>query len=110
MSEERLSLMQRFRLMDEAAQRKLIRYAGSGAIVIVVGLILVIAGLFLNTGMYSIGSLLIGFGAIIVLVGIIRMMIGLINPPSPNDIPSSHEDDEQQTDLAEHIFEQNDHS
>lgn len=110
MSEERLSLMQRFRLMDEAAQRKLIRYAGSGAIFVVVGLLMIIAGLFLNTGMYSVGSLLIGFGAIVVLIGVIRIMIGFINPPSPDVIPSSYEDTEPQSELAEHIFEQDDRS
>ncbi|SRR5579885_1397657 len=109
MSEERLSLMQRFRLMDEAAQRKLIKYAGSGAIFFIVGLLMILIGFFLNTGMYSAGTLLIGFGAIIALIGIIRIMIGFINPPSPVDIPLSS-DDTEPSNLDEQIFEQGDHS
>ena len=109
MSEEKLSLMQRFRLMDEAAQRKFIKYAGSGAVLVIVGLLMIIVGFFLNTGMYSAGSLLIGFGAIVALIGIIRAMIGFINPASPVDIPLSS-DNTEQPELAEQIFESDNRS
>ncbi|HZO73333.1 MAG TPA: hypothetical protein VFB60_14125 [Ktedonobacteraceae bacterium] len=109
MSEEKLSLRQRFRLMDEAAQRKFIKYAGSGAVLVIFGLLMIIIGLFLNTGMYSAGSLLIGFGAIAVLIGIIRAMIGFINPASPVDIPLAP-DDTEQPELAEQIFESDNRS
>ncbi|HLZ56367.1 MAG TPA: hypothetical protein VKR06_05415 [Ktedonosporobacter sp.] len=86
---ERISLLYRFRHLEEAERHKLIRYAWSGLLIIFFGLILLGLGLtqYLNTGTaYSSAGLLIGFGAIIVLVGIIRILIGLINPWSPTDL------------------------
>jgi len=95
---ERITLLYRFRHLEEAERHKLIRYALSGLFIIVLGLILLGLGLaqYFNTGTaYSSAGLLIGFGAIIIFIGIIRILIGLINPWSPTDLtpPPPPEDD-----------------
>ncbi len=104
MSEEKLSLIDRFKLMDEAAQHKLMKYVKSGTMLIGLGLVVILIGLFLKSGISSAEVLLIGFGGLIILFGIIRVMIGFINPTSPNDIPPPPV---KQPDLDSQIFEHN---
>jgi hypothetical protein len=72
--------------MDRAVWRKWNKYTWSGFLLIGVGLIMIAAGLLLNTGAYSAEGLLLGFGAIVILIGIVRVFIGLINPLAPGDI------------------------
>src|SRR5690349_19798278 len=83
---KRLRLLFQFRLLDEAAQRKLIKFAWSGLLIVIFGLVLIVLGIRLNTGAYSTEGLLIGFGAIAVLIGIVRVLIGFINPMTPTDL------------------------
>src|SRR5690349_22291926 len=85
-SGDRIRLLDRFRQMDKAAQRKLIKFIWSGLLIIVLGLVLIVVGLDLNTGAYSAEGLLAGFGAIAVIVGIIRLLIGFIRPLSPTEL------------------------
>jgi hypothetical protein len=107
-SGDRIKLLDRFRQMDKAAQRKLIKFVWSGLLFIVLGLILVVVGLNLNTGAYSAEGLLAGFGAIAVIVGIIRLLIGFIRPLSPTDLDAMEIEEEVRVeqDLDAQLFEQ----
>ena len=101
----RLRLLDRFRHLDEAAQKKWIKYTLSGLFTMLFGFILIIIGLLLNSGAYSAEGLLIGFGVIAILVGVVRLLIGFINPPSPDDIDPPLEPPEEE-ELDNQIFEQ----
>lgn len=74
-------------VLEKAKTRKWNRFVWSGLVILVIGIILVMIGFDLNTGVntFSSESLLIGIGAIIALVGIIRILIGIINPSIPAD-------------------------
>jgi len=106
-SGDRIRLLDRFRQMDKAAQRKLIKFVWSGLFFIVLGLVLIVVGLDLNTGADSAEGLLAGFGAIAVIVGIIRLLIGFIRPLSPTDLDTMEEVEEQhdEQDLDAQLFE-----
>jgi hypothetical protein len=114
LSGDKVKLLDRFRQMDRAAQRKLIKFVWSGLLFIVLGLVLIAFGLSMHTGAYSAEGLLTGFGAIVVIVGVIRLLIGFINPLSPSDLDavrdiSATEEEERQreaTELDEQLFEQ----
>lgn len=107
-SGDRIKLLDRFRHMDKAAQRKLIRFVWSGLFFIVLGLVLIVIGLDLNTGADSAEGLLAGFGAIAVIVGIIRLLIGFIRPLSPTDLDTMEVVEEElrtEQDLDAQLFE-----
>lgn len=72
--------------MEKASRRKFFRYTGSGILVAVVGILVIIYGFALREGAYSPEGLIIGIGAIIVIVGIVRVLIGLIKPSTPADL------------------------
>ena len=106
MSQQRVRLLGRFRQMDEAVQRKMIKYTWSGLLIIAIGLVLIIVGVGREASPTQ--MLLIGFGAIVVLVGIIRVLIGFINPRSPSDLSPLPPELVEQTptgELHEQIFE-----
>lgn len=75
-------------VLKRAMVRKWNRFVWSGLVILAIGVILVMIGFRLNTGVntFSSESLLIGSGAIIALIGIIRILIGVINPSIPADI------------------------
>jgi hypothetical protein len=106
---DRVRLLDRFRQVDKAAQRKLIKFVWSGLLFVVIGLVLIVIGLDLNTGAYSAEGLLIGFGAIAIIVGVIRLLIGVIRPLSPSDLDTMQEAEEQpneEQDLDAQLFEE----
>jgi hypothetical protein len=107
-SGDRIRLLDRFRQMDKAAQRKLIKFVWSGLLFIALGLVLIVVGLDMNTGAYSAEGLLAGFGAIAVIVGIIRLLIGFIRPLSPTDLDTMEVEEEirAESDLDAQLFEQ----
>ncbi len=74
-------------VMERVKTRKWNRFVWSGLVILAIGVILVMIGFDLNTGVntFSSESLLIGSGAIIALIGIIRILIGIINPSIPAD-------------------------
>ena len=74
-------------VLDRVKVRKWNRFVWSGLVIVAIGVILVMYGFDLNTGVntFSSESLLIGIGAIIALIGIIRILIGIINPSIPAD-------------------------
>jgi hypothetical protein len=107
-SGDRIRLLDRFRQMEIATQRKLIKFVWSGLLIIMLGLILIVVGLDLNTGAYSAEGLLVGFGAIAIIIGIIRLLIGFIRPLSPSDLDAAEVEAEEQaaSDLDAQLFEQ----
>lgn len=105
---EKVRLLSRFRHMEEAARHKLIKFAWSGFLIVLLGIVMIAAGLILGTGAYSPEGLLIGFGFIVVIVGIIRMLIGFINPTTPADLPPEPATENVPTDLDSQLFEQED--
>lgn len=86
MAEDRANIVEQTEIMEKAVRRKWNKYIWSGLVIIIVGLIMIIVGVGLNTGAYSSEGLLIGFGALVVIAGIIRLLIGVINPSSPEDL------------------------
>jgi hypothetical protein len=108
-SGDKIRLLDRFRQVDKAAQRKLIKFVWSGLLIVVIGLVMIVVGLDLNTGAYSAEGLLIGFGAIAVIVGIIRLLIGFIRPLSPTDLDTMEiieEEKQVEPDLDAQLFEE----
>jgi hypothetical protein len=73
--------------LDLANRRKLVRYLGSGLLIVVLGLIVLWIGLNVTTKAYSTEALVVGLGIVILVVGIIRILIGLIRPSIPEDLP-----------------------
>ena len=105
-SGERIRLLGRFRQLDVATQRKLVKFVWSGLLIMAFGFVLIIVGLILDTGAYSAEGLLIGFGIIAVIVGLIRLLIGFINPLSPSDLaPVEQEESKPANDLDAQLFE-----
>jgi uncharacterized membrane protein HdeD (DUF308 family) len=86
MADDRANIVEQTEVLEKAVRRKWNRYTWSGLVIILVGLIMIISGVALNTGAYSAEGLLIGFGALVVIAGIIRILIGVINPATPEDL------------------------
>jgi hypothetical protein len=70
-------------LVVERKKRKFIR---SGLLVMLIGVILITSGHFLNTGANSIDGWIVGVGVIVELVGLLRLLIGLIRPLVPSQM------------------------
>jgi NhaP-type Na+/H+ or K+/H+ antiporter len=106
-SGDKIRLLNRFRQMDKAAQRKLIKFVWSGLLFVVMGLVLIAIGLNLHDEAGE-GLLLGGFGAMAVIVGVIRLLIGVIRPLSPGDLDALEQEEEQraENDLDAQLFEQ----
>jgi len=104
-SKAKVRLLDRFRHLDEAEQRKMNKYTWSGLLFILVGFILIALGLLQHTGAYSAEGLLIGIGAIVTLIGILRSLIGFINPFPPNDLNTVTQHSHTQ-ELQDQLFEQ----
>lgn len=102
-STQGLKLLTEFKQLDEAAQRKFIRYTLSGVVIVVLGLVLIFVGIQFGSAASSVEVLLIGLGAIIVIVGIIRVLIGFITPRSPTELDESSEQ-ETAKELDEELF------
>ena len=73
-------------VLEDVEERKKRKFTWSGLLVIVVGLAMIIFGLMLHTGAYSLEGVLVVVGGIVVLIGILRILIGLINPIVPSQL------------------------
>lgn len=82
MANDEANLPQRLRVFDRAVWMKWNKYALSGSLVILGGLIILALSFILSPQSY----LLLGLGALVVLIGIIRLLIGFINPIAPTDL------------------------
>jgi hypothetical protein len=73
-------------VLEEAEERKKRKFTWSGLVLVGVGLLVIALGLLLNTGLYSIETLIVGGGVIVVIIGFLRILIGLINPIVPDQL------------------------
>ena len=86
MAEQHSELISEVEVLERAVWRKWNKFTWSGLIIIGIGCVLIISGILMHTGAYSVEGLLVGFGAIIILIGLVRVFIGIINPALPSDL------------------------
>ena len=73
-------------ILRVAEKQKRRRFVPRGIVSLVVGIVLLAIGMFLNTGIRSLEGFLIGVGLLAIIIGIIMILIGLINPLIPDQI------------------------
>jgi hypothetical protein len=73
-------------ILEAATERKMRKFAPSGLIVLLVGVVLIGTGLFIHSGEYTIGGFIVGVGVIVVIIGMCRILIGLIKPIVPSQL------------------------
>ncbi len=73
-------------ILDAATERKMRKFAPSGLIILLVGVVLIGTGLFIHSSEYTIGGFIVGVGVIVVIVGMCRLLIGLIKPIVPSQL------------------------
>ena len=73
-------------ILEAATERKMRKFAPSGLIVMLVGVVLIGIGLFIHSGEYTIGGFIVGVGVIVVIIGMCRLLIGLIKPIVPSQL------------------------
>ena len=72
--------------LEAATERKMRKFAPSGLIVLLVGVVLIASGLFIHSGEYTVGGFIVGVGVIVVIIGMCRLLIGLIKPIVPGQL------------------------
>jgi hypothetical protein len=75
-------------ILEAVAERKMRKFAPSGLIVAIVGVILIASGLVIHASDNTIGGFMVGVGVIVVIVGMCRFLIGLIMPVFPSQLRS----------------------
>ncbi len=73
-------------ILEAAAERKKRKFAPSGLILLLVGVILIASGLAIHARDYTIGGFIVGVGVIVVIIGACRLLIGLIKPIVPSQL------------------------
>jgi len=73
-------------ILEAATERKMRKFAPSGLIVLLVGVVLIGTGLLIHSGEYTIGGFVVGVGVIVVIIGMCRLLIGLIKPIVPSQL------------------------
>jgi len=74
-------------ILEAAVKRKMRKFAPSGFIVFIIGVILIAIGLFVHSAdNATIGGFLVGVGVIVVIIGLCRFLIGLIRPIIPSQL------------------------
>jgi hypothetical protein len=86
MADPKPDLVREERLLQRAIWRKWNKFIWSGLFSIIIGLVVISAGILFNSGLNPIAALIIAAGVIFVIVGVIRLLIGIINPLSPKDL------------------------
>jgi hypothetical protein len=86
MADTKPDIVEENRILERAIWRKWNKFIWSGLLFIAIGLVVIVTGLLLNTGAYSVEGLLVGLGVIVIIVGVIRLLIGVINPLTPADL------------------------
>ncbi len=83
----RRELVEHPEILEAAVERKMRKFAPSGLIVFVIGVILIALGLFVHSADNAmIGGFLVGVGVIVVIIGLCRFLIGLIRPIVPSQL------------------------
>ena len=73
-------------ILEAATEQKMRKFAPSGLIVLLVGVVLIGTGLLIHSGEYTIGGFIVGVGVIVVIIGMCRILIGLIKPIVPSQL------------------------
>ncbi|HLI09267.1 MAG TPA: hypothetical protein VKV40_22085 [Ktedonobacteraceae bacterium] len=73
-------------LVKQAAAQKRRRFVPRGFITLAIGVVLLVIGLLLHTGVRSFEGVLVGVGVIVIIIGIIMVLIGVINPVVPEQV------------------------
>src|SRR5215469_5002128 len=74
-------------ILEAAVERKMRKFAPSGLIVVLIGVIVIALGLFVHSAdNASIGGFMVGVGVIVVIIGMCRFLIGLIRPIVPSQL------------------------
>jgi hypothetical protein len=73
-------------ILEAVAERKKRRFAPSGLILLLVGVILIAVGLTMSFSSYSLKGFIFGVGVIVLIIGICRLLIGLIKPIVPSQL------------------------
>lgn len=73
-------------ILEAAAERKKRKFAPSGLILLLFGVILIAVGLTMTVNSYSLKGLIVGVGVIVLIIGICRVLIGLIKPIVPSQL------------------------
>ena len=73
-------------ILEAATERKMRKFAPSGLILLLVGVILIVLGLLIHSNEYTIGGFIVGVGVIVVIIGMCRLLIGLIKPIVPSQL------------------------
>lgn len=73
-------------ILEAAAERKMRKFAPSGLVIVLVGVMLIAIGLVIHSGDFTIGSFIVGVGVIVVIIGMCRFLIGLIKPIVPGQL------------------------
>jgi hypothetical protein len=73
-------------ILEAAEERKMRKFAPSGLILLLVGVILIVLGLLIHSNEYTIGGFIVGVGVIVVIIGMCRLLIGLIKPIVPSQL------------------------
>ncbi len=87
-AEERVKreLVEHPEVLEVVEERKMRKFTWSGLLLMVIGVVLIAIGLLLNSGFYSVETLLVGVGGLVVVIGILRILIGLIRPIVPSQL------------------------
>ena len=73
-------------ILEAAAERKMRKFAPSGLLVLLVGVVVIVVGLLIHSNEYTIGGFIVGVGVIVVIIGMCRFLIGLIKPIVPSQL------------------------
>ncbi len=74
-------------ILEAAVERKMRKFAPSGLIVFLIGVIVIALGLYVYSAVNTtIGGFMAGVGVIIVIIGMCRFLIGLIRPIVPSQL------------------------
>ena len=74
-------------ILEAAVERKKRKFAPSGLIVLLIGVIVIALGLFVHSADNATsGGFMVGVGVIVVIIGMCRFLIGLIRPIVPSQL------------------------
>ncbi len=74
-------------ILEAAVERKMRKFAPSGLVVFLIGVVVIALGLFVHSAdNATFGGFMVGVGVIVVIIGICRFLIGLIRPIIPSQL------------------------
>ena len=73
-------------ILEEAVERKMRKFAPSGLILLLVGVILIASGLAMHASNYTLRGFIAGVGVIVLIIGVCRLLIALIKPIVPGQL------------------------